>query len=157
VHTWQGSALFSVAPCQNRWQWAQTGTQEIHPEHQETILCCAGAGTLAQRDCPERLCCLLLEDLHKSLHECKHPALDDSAWTGVEPPEVPSSFNPSVILFIGVTKPGIPFLLNRVLADICYDHALRSWSTYTQAVDFQNQSTFGMKPVKNDCIRDTLG
>lgn len=42
----QSQPLFSGAQGQNQRQWTQTETQDIPPEHQETLLYCEGDGAL---------------------------------------------------------------------------------------------------------------
>lgn len=54
-----------MVPVQNQRHWAQTEAQEVSSEHQETPLCCAGGGALAQG--PEGLWGVLLGDPHTHL------------------------------------------------------------------------------------------
>lgn len=43
-----GDRLFNGAQCWDKRQWGKAGTQKVQSKHQKALLCCAGAGTLAQ-------------------------------------------------------------------------------------------------------------
>jgi len=43
-----GPDSFQWCPCQDKKQWAQTGTQEVLSKHQESLLYYVDDGTLAQ-------------------------------------------------------------------------------------------------------------
>jgi len=80
----RGKLFVSGAQCQDKRQWAQTRTQDVLSEHQETFLCCVGDGAVAQA--AQKLWGLLLGDLQKSPgHSPGHPALGVPAGAGVGP------------------------------------------------------------------------
>lgn len=80
---WRWSrALFSVVMCQDKWQLAQTGKQEVLSKHQEALLYHVCDGALAQ--VARRRCgTYLLGDLQNLPRQHPgQPALDIPAWAG---------------------------------------------------------------------------
>ena len=99
----QRQALFSDVQCQEKRQWAQTKTQEVLPEQQETPFLLWGwlsTGT----DCPERLWCLPPWRYSKAVWTwswatgSKQPCLSREGQTRW-PPEVPSNPDHTVVLW----------------------------------------------------------
>lgn len=78
----QRQAFFSVAQCQDKRQWAQTGAQEVLSELQEVLCYCVGDGAPVQA--AQMLWSLFLGDLQNP-PRCGpgHPALCVPAGAGV--------------------------------------------------------------------------
>ena len=99
----QSQALFSDAQWQDKRQWAQTETQKVASEHQETLFYCEGDRALAQiaKRGHGVSMGIFKSCLGMVLHSVLSVALlEQRGWTRL-PPEAPSNLNNSVI-FINV-------------------------------------------------------
>ena len=77
----RSQALSNGVLCQDKRQWAQTGTQEASSEHKAALLCCEGDGQAAQR-----LWGLFLGDLEKlPSHTYGQPTLGGLTGAEAEP------------------------------------------------------------------------
>nr|XP_047909708.1 uncharacterized protein LOC125180947 [Anser cygnoides]XP_047909709.1 uncharacterized protein LOC125180947 [Anser cygnoides]XP_047909710.1 uncharacterized protein LOC125180947 [Anser cygnoides]XP_047909711.1 uncharacterized protein LOC125180947 [Anser cygnoides] len=114
VHRGWSQALLSGAQGQAQRQWAQTGAQEAPSEHQEALLCCAGARALAQvahRGCGVSSLEISQSHLDIGLGPLLGVALLGQG--GAVGPEAPFNLSHTVIL----SKAPLDFSLQQVICD----------------------------------------
>lgn len=78
----QSQTPFSSVQCQDKRQWAKSGTQEVLFEHQETLLDCVSTGT----GCSERLWGLLGDLICSCMDGYPALGVPAGAWVGPDGP-----------------------------------------------------------------------